>query len=174
MSETFDQPLLDDIARLSDIERRIIARFVRRERDARRPGGEPPSLGDRIADRVASFGGSWPFITLAVAAIAIWILINMASARPFDPYPYILLNLVLSCTAALQAPIIMMSQNRQSAHDRLAAQRDYEVNTKAEIEIVALHTKLDEIREQKWVELIHLQEQQIALLTRLVEQEGAR
>jgi len=79
-----------------------------------------------------------------------------------DPYPYILLNLALSCLAALQAPIIMMSQNRQSAHDRLDAQHDYEVNTKAELEIVALHTKLDEIRDQKWSQLIARQEQQLA------------
>ena len=83
MSETHDHPLLDDIARLSDIERRIIARFVSRERVARHLIAEPSSLGDRIADRVASFGGSWPFIMLAVGAIAIWILINMATARPF-------------------------------------------------------------------------------------------
>ena len=170
--DTHRHPLLDDIARLSEIERQIIARFIRRERVARHPSGPPSSLGNRVADRVASFGGSWPFIFLAVGAIVVWILINLAAGRPFDPYPYILLNLVLSCTAALQAPIIMMSQNRQAAHDRLAAQRDYEVNTKAEIEIVALHTKLDEIREQKWVELMKAQVQQLALLAQLIDRQS--
>lgn len=92
---------------------------------------------------------------------------NAVSRKPFDPYPYILLNLVLSCLAALQAPVIMMSQNRQAAHDRLDAQHDYEVNTTAEMEIVALHAKLDEIREQKWIELVKMQEKQLALLARL-------
>jgi uncharacterized membrane protein len=171
MSEPHSQPMLTDIERLSDIERRIVASFIRRERVASHHRDQPSTFGERVADRVASFGGSWPFIFLAIGAIAVWIAANLTTARPFDPYPYILLNLVLSCTAALQAPVIMMSQNRQSAHDRLAAQRDYEVNTKAEIEIVALHTKLDEIREQKWIELMKVQEQQLALLARLIERE---
>src|SRR5205085_9568898 len=96
--------------------------------------------------------------------ICVWMLINIRSQQPFDPYPYILLNLVLSCLAALQAPVIMMSQNRQAVRDRLDAQHDYEVNTRAELEIVALHTKLDEIRDQKWVEMMKVQEQQLTLL----------
>ena len=165
MAET--HPLNAEISRLNAMERRIIDRFIHRQRVARDITAIPVSVGDRVADRVASFGGSWTFIGLAVAAISVWMLINMVSGKPFDPYPYILLNLVLSCLAALQAPIIMMSQNRQSAHDRLDAQHDYEVNTKAELEIVALHAKLDEIRDQKWVELMQLQEQQLALLTQL-------
>jgi uncharacterized membrane protein len=82
-----------------------------------------------------------------------WMIVNALLGHAFDPYPYILLNLVLSCLAALQAPIIMMSQNRQAAHDRLDAQHDFEVNVKAEIKIVALHAKLDEIRDQKWAQL---------------------
>ena len=170
MSDPQEHPLLADIAELSDLERDIVRRFVRRER-VTRAKQEAAGLGDRVADRVASFGGSWKFILLALAAIVGWVVVNAVVGRPFDPYPYILLNLVLSCTAALQAPVIMMSQNRQSAHDRLAAQHDYEVNTKAEIEIVALHTKLDEIRERKWVELITLQEQQLALLARLADRD---
>ena len=94
-------------------------------------------------------------------------VVNAIVAKPFDAYPYIFLNLVLSCLAALQAPIIMMSQNRQAAHDRLDMVHDYEINTKAELEIVALHTKLDEIREQKWVELLKMQEEQLTLLSKL-------
>src|SRR5262249_3827283 len=118
-------------------------------------------------DRVAAFGGSWTFIMIAVAAIVTWMTINFATGKPFDPYPFILLNLVLSCLAALQAPIIMMSQDRQAVHDRLDAQHDYEVNVKAELEIVALHTKLDEIRDQKWADLIAIQNQQLEVLRQL-------
>jgi uncharacterized membrane protein len=167
MTET--HPLVAEVARLNDLERRIIDRFIHRQR-------EPPeaaassSAGDRVADRVAAFGGSWTFILLAIAAIALWTLINARIAKAFDPYPYILLNLVLSCLAALQAPVIMMSQNRQAARDRLDAQHDYEVNTKAEMEIVGLHAKLDEIRDEKWVELMKAQEKQLALLAQLAGQ----
>jgi uncharacterized membrane protein len=95
-----------------------------------------------------------------------WMLINVESPKTFDPYPFILLNLVLSCLAALQAPIIMMSQNRQAAKDRLDAQQDYEVNLKAEMEIMTLHMKLDELQQQ-WGEFIALQERQLACLERL-------
>ena len=174
MSDTHPHPLLDEVAGLSETERRIVDLFIHRQGVARDITAEPATFGNRLADRVAAFGGSWPFILLAVGAITVWILMNMTAARPFDPFPYILLNLVLSCTAALQAPIIMMSQNRQSAHDRLDAKHDYEVNVKAELEILALHTKLDEIRDQKWLELIKLQEQQLALLARIIERDQAR
>src|SRR5712691_13069834 len=132
------------------------------------------SSTDSFAGSVAAFGGSWTFIIIAIAAICGWMMINAVINRAFDPYPYIFLNLVLSCLAALQAPIIMMSQNRQSIHDRLDAQHDYEVNTKAEIEIVALHTKLDEIRDKKWFELMQVQEQQLTVLRQLVEQSAPR
>lgn len=135
-----------EISKLNATERRIIERFVRRHRVAHDPSLDNRTLGERIADRVAAFGGSWPFIFLALVAIAVWMAVNASMSRPFDAYPFILLNLVLSCLAALQAPIIMMSQNRQAARDRLDAQHDYEVNTKAELEIVALHAKLDEHR----------------------------
>jgi uncharacterized membrane protein len=170
MAET--HTLLTDITRLNELEQRILHGFLHRERVARDTRAEPASFGDRVADRVASFGGSWPFILIALMLIAFWMLFNIATKRAFDPYPFILLNLVLSCLAALQAPVIMMSQNRQATHDRIDAQHDYEVNTRAEMEIVALHTKLDEIREQKWTELMGVQERQIALLTRLIAQGG--
>jgi uncharacterized membrane protein len=171
MSATPPHPLLDEVSRLSETERRIVDLFIHRQGVARDITAGPQTLGNRVADRVAAFGGSWPFIFLAVGAIVVWIVVNIATAKPFDPYPYILLNLVLSCTAALQAPIIMMSQNRQSAHDRIDAKHDYEVNVKAELEILALHTKLDEIRDQKWLELIKLQEQQLALLARIIDRD---
>src|SRR5207253_8842939 len=120
----------------------------------------------------ASFGGSWPFIIIFGAVLLLWVLLNSyILAWPgvaFDPYPYILLNLVLSMLAAIQAPIIMMSQNRQAARDRLDAAHDYEVNLKAELEILGLHEKLDELRERKWAELILMQQEQIKLLTELI------
>jgi uncharacterized membrane protein len=167
MTET--HPLAAEIARLNATERRIIERFIHRPRVP--PDGTQArlSFGDRVADRVTAFGGSWTFIALTIAAVAVWMLVNAAMSKAFDAYPYILLNLVLACLTVLQAPLIMMSQNRQAARDRLDAQHDYEVNTRAEMEIVGLHAKLDEIRDQKWVELVKAQEQQLALLVQLTK-----
>ena len=166
-STTDSGVLVTEIARLNAIERQIIDRFIHRQRVPADATQAPPSLGDRVADQVAAFGGSWKFIGLALGVIVAWMIVNALLAKPFDSYPFILLNLVLSCLAALQAPVIMMSQNRQAARDRLEAQHDYEVNTKAELEIVGLHAKLDEIHDVKWIELMKLQEQQLALLARL-------
>ena len=166
---TESHSLTREIARLNAMEQRIIDRFIHRTAVARDITAVPVTFGDRVADRVASFGGSWRFIGLAALVIAAWLIVNVVSARSLDKYPFILLNLILSCLAALQAPVIMMSQNRQAAHDRLDAQHDYEINMKAEMEIVALHTKLDEIREQKWLELMQVQERQLALLVKLTD-----
>jgi uncharacterized membrane protein len=107
-------------------ERRIIERFIHRQRVPSQSRATAAPFGERVADRVAAFGGSWTFIFLAVVAIIVWMPINAVLPKEFDPYPYILLNLVLSCLAALQAPVIMMSQNRQAARDRLDTQHDYE------------------------------------------------
>ena len=96
------------------------------------------TLGERVADRIASFGGSWPFILMFAAIMAVWISINVVQVARFDPFPFILLNLVLSTVAAIQAPIIMMSQNRQASKDKLLAENDYQVNLKAEMEIEAM------------------------------------
>ncbi len=108
---------------------------------------EPDSFGERIADKVATFGGSWKFILTFTGILLTWILINVTVLmnKGFDPYPFILLNLVLSCVAALQAPFIMMSQNRQEVIDRRRAENDYMINLKAEIEIRDLHDKVDEL-----------------------------
>jgi len=162
-------PLVSELNKLTAVERRIVERFIHRKRLALPPEAGAATFGERVADQVASFGGSWSFIGLALSTIFGWIFMNVVWHGAFDPYPFILLNLVLSCLAGLQAPIIMMSQNRHAARDRVDAQHDYEVNTKAELEIVALHAKLDEIRDQKWVELIALQERQIALLETLAK-----
>jgi uncharacterized membrane protein len=134
------------------------------------------TFGQRIADKVASFGGSWTFIITFGVILLTWVVLNsivLARARSggaFDPYPYILLNLFLSMLAALQAPVIMMSQNRQAAKDRLDAQHDYEINLKAELEIQALHEKMDQLREGQWADLVMMQQAQIKLLTQLLSQ----
>jgi len=129
------------------------------------------TLGERVADRVAQFGGSWRFIGLFGGILVVWMVINawVLATHPFDPYPFILLNLVLSTLAALQAPVIMMSQNRQAHKDRMHAQQDYEVNLMAEIEIRDLHDKLDSLRFKQWHELWHIQKRQIELLEHLCE-----
>ncbi len=124
------------------------------------------TLGDRVADRVASFGGSWTFILGFVGVLVLWIAVNLAHVfrQPFDPYPFILLNLVLSSLAALQAPVIMMSQRRQELKDRMRAENDYRVNLKAELEIRQLHEKIDHQLAHQWEKLAELQKIQIDLL----------
>ena len=147
--------LEEQIRRLTTIERRVLSGMLRRE------GPPDPNLafdrqltfGQRLADRVAAFGGSWSFIGIFLTGILIWMAVNRDEVRPFDPYPYILLNLLLSCVAALQAPVIMMSQNRQAVRDRADAKNDYEVNLRAELQIVALHAKLDEARDKDLAKL---------------------
>lgn len=126
----------------------------------------PPTFGERVADRVASFGGSWAFIGLFLCIMAGWIAVNAIAlfGRPFDPYPFILLNLVLSCLAAMQAPVIMMSQNRHAARDRLQAEHDYKVNLKAELEIRHLHEKLDHLVLHQMQRLMEIQQLQIEML----------
>ena len=124
--------------------------------------------------RVAEFGGSWTFISLFGAVLAVWALINTVVLifGAFDPFPFIFLNLMLSMLAAVQAPIILMSQNRQAAKDRLTAQHDYEVNLKAELEIMALHDKFDQMRNEQLAQMLAKHEEQIKLLTDLVKAKG--
>ena len=152
-------------------ERRHIARVLPPEL------GAASTLGARAADAVARFGGSWVFIGLFGFTMVAWVVLNSwVLARreaSFDPYPYILLNLFLSMLAAIQAPIILMSQNRQSEKDRLNAEHDYEVNLKAELEIMLLHEKVDLLREKQWEELLALQQQQLTLLAGLVDRRAA-
>jgi uncharacterized membrane protein len=171
---------------------RHIANRTRITRNPRTHRGVGDSLGQRAADAVARFGGSleyppccalrdspwerpggsWTFIGLFVVVLLGWVGLNTAlltgGAHAFDPYPYILLNLVLSMLAAIQAPIILMSNNRQSEKDRMRAEHDYEVNLKAELEIMLLHEKFDQLRQQQWTELLALQHQQMAHLAELL------
>ena len=127
------------------------------------------SRGERIADKIATFGGSWIFMGYFALFLIIWIGVNATVLfwKPVDPYPFILLNLLLSCLAAIQAPIIMMSQNRQEAKDRLRSQYDYQVNLKAELEIRQLHEKMDHLLSHQWERLAQIQEIQIDLLEEL-------
>ncbi len=124
------------------------------------------TFGERVSDRLASFGGSWTFIGIFFAMLVVWMAFNVwATSRDiFDPYPFILLNLVLSCLAAIQAPIIMMSQNRQEAKDRLRSENDYRVNLKAELEIRHLHEKIDHILTRQWERLAEIQQIQLEIM----------
>ena len=127
------------------------------------------SFGERLADKIATFGGSWAFLICFTLFLAVWILVNtvVMVKHPADPYPFILLNLMLSCLAAIQAPIIMMSQNRQEAKDRMRSENDYQVNLKAELEIRHLHEKIDHLLMHQWDRLAKIQEIQLDLLSEM-------
>ena len=177
--EQFKKLLFERMETLTKYERDFIHRFMERRHVAHNTNAEfdlQLTFGQRLADSVAKFGGSWTFISIFGVILLGWVVLNsVILARfhgAFDPYPYILLNLFLSMLASIQAPIIMMSQNRQAAKDRLDAAHDYEVNLKAEMEIETLHQKLDELREQKWAELVEMQQEQIRLLSELLEEKN--
>ncbi len=127
------------------------------------------TFGERLSDKIATFGGSWRFIIIFGTILFIWICINsyILLSRPFDPYPFILLNLILSCLAAIQAPIIMMSQNRQESRDRKRAEEDYKINLKSELELRQLHQKVDHLLVQQWERMVEIQELQLELLEEL-------
>lgn len=169
--------LLDSgLTSLSDRERRVILLIAKRQHVTRDVNGvvaESQSFGERLADRVAQLGGSWSFILVFTGMLAGWVIVNsvvLANAGGgFDPYPYIFLNLILSMVAALQAPVILMSQNRQAARDRLAASLDYEINLKAEVEIMSLHEKLDGIRSEHLEGVLREQSGKVDALSKLVQ-----
>ncbi len=133
------------------------------------PPLEQLSTGQKISDRVARFGGSWKFIIIFLVILLIWIAFNSMALMGwrFDPYPYILMNLVLSCIAALQAPVIMMSQNRQEEKDRKQNENDYLINMKAEMQIRSLHQKMDLLEQDQLKALFNSQAKQLELLERL-------
>ena len=158
---------------LTDVERQVLEQAIGKKAlslDTSAVFDEKSTFGQRLADGVASFGGSWTFLISFGAVLLAWVCINLLLSQSApDPYPFIFLNLLLSMLAAVQAPIIMMSQNRQAAKDRLVTSHDYECNLKAEIEIMALHDKVDQLRNDDLKQLIAKQHEQIELLTRLVE-----
>jgi uncharacterized membrane protein len=158
--------------RLTTLDEEVARRIAQRESILlTEEPNEVPTLGGRVADAVARTGGSWPFVLTFLGMLLVWTVANTfwLRDRGFDPYPYILLNLVLSCVAALQAPIIMMSQNRAEKRDRRRAESDYRVNLKAEIEILTLHDKVDHLLHTQYEEMIELQEAELDLLEQLVE-----
>ncbi len=162
---------------LSALDRQVIESFQTGQTVSQNPNEEiegSTTFGERMADRVASFGGSWTFIIAFTVTLIVWIMVNVVGlmAKPFDPYPFILLNLVLSSLAALQAPIIMMSQRRQETKDRMRAENDYRVNLKAELEIRQLHEKMDHQMAHQWDKLAELQQIQIELLEERLNERG--
>lgn len=172
-----EELLEEERGELSELDREVIESIETGELVTQNPEeeiDETMTFGQRMADHVAAFGGSWTFILTFLAVLMGWIAINSLSllTKPFDPYPYILLNLVLSCIAAIQAPIIMMSQNRQASRDRLSAENDYQVNLKAELEIRAIGEKLDLLIHNQWQRLIEIQQVQMEMLEDLAGKRG--
>ena len=151
----------------------IVANTIKEEglivNNLKNPPQEVLSRGQRISDKVARFGGSWKFIIIFGVILCVWILINVLAITRyrFDPYPFILMNLILSCIAALQAPIIMMSQNRQEEKDRMRAENDYLINLKAELEVRGLHEKIDLLLQEQVKTMYAIQEKQMNLVNDL-------
>lgn len=168
--ELVEKLLGQTLEQLDERTRKVATHFAGRKRIARNTATDSEAaatFGQRAADAVARFGGSWHFIGLFAAVLVGWVVLNsvlLVHRGAFDPYPYILLNLFLSMLASVQAPVLLMSQNRQSERDRANAEHDYEVNLKAELEIMLLHEKVDTLRESQWNELLSLQSEQLRLL----------
>lgn len=160
------------LGELGHAERRLLEKLAQRKivsEDVNAEFRSDLTFGQRLADNVSRFGGSWTFIIIFGLGLLLWTGLNSyVLHKPFDPYPYIFLNLMLSMLAAVQAPVIMMSQNRQAAMDRLDAANDYKVNLKAEIEIMGLHDKLDQMRTDQLAALLAKQQEQIDLLLALM------
>ncbi|WP_312337530.1 DUF1003 domain-containing protein [Sphingobacterium sp.] len=166
--------LRDESGQLSQLDQQVIDSFKENKVISAGLDGDnkdPISVGDRVADKVAEFGGSWTFIISFILFLVVWIIANIywLNNKGFDPYPFILLNLILSCVAALQAPVIMMSQNRQEDKDRERAKNDYMVNLKAELEIRELHEKIDHLIIRKEQELVEVQRDQVEKLSFLLK-----
>ena len=171
--------LASERGELSSLEREVVEALSRHETlatDVEAEFERERTIGEVAADRIATFGGSWVFLGSFAVFLAVWIGVNVIvlRGRPFDPFPFILLNLLLSMLAAIQAPVIMMSQNRQEAKDRLRAMHDYRVNLKAELEVRQLHEKVDHLLSRQWERLVEIQQVQIDLLDELTRQAGGR
>jgi uncharacterized membrane protein len=167
--------LIREIGELTDLEKTVLASLTHDTTLANKIEADDQQVlttGQKIADKVATFGGSWTFIISFGIFIFIWITINVfwLVNRSFDPYPFILLNLILSCIAALQAPVIMMSQNRQEEKDRQRAKKDYMINLKSELEIRTLHEKIDHFIIYQQQELLEIQKVQVEMMTDILKQ----
>jgi uncharacterized membrane protein len=164
-----EQMLREEHGEFSELDRQVAESIANQETIAENVEEdflEHRTIGQRLSDGLASFGGSWTFLISFGTFLLIWIAINIVvgDTKSFDPYPFILLNLLLSCLAAIQAPIIMMSQKRQEAKDRLRSMNDYQVNLKAELEIRHLHEKLDHLITRQWQRLAEIQQIQLELM----------
>jgi uncharacterized membrane protein len=163
-----EEMLRDETGEISEIERRVADSLATNEmlsENIEEEFDEKRTFGEIVSDHLASFGGSWMFILSFLMLLGVWIAFNLARGTDtFDPYPFILLNLILSCIAALQAPVIMMSQKRQEAKDRMRSLNDYQVNLKAELEIRHLHEKLDHLISKQWQRLAEIQQVQLEIM----------
>ncbi len=174
-AEYVQSAIEDDKGELSALEHDVVRSLEEQELLSKNINAEYDrrlTAGERLADKIADFGGSWKFIGIFAAVLVSWMLVNSIALfwkKPFDPYPYIFLNLILSCLAAVQAPIIMMSQNRQESRDRLQAEHDYRINLKAELEIRSLHEKMDHLLANQWERLLEIQAIQTELMEELTE-----
>jgi uncharacterized membrane protein len=170
--------LQKEIGTLTELEREVIEALHKNKTisdDVDQSVEEKLTYGQRLADHIATFGGSWTFIICFFAILFSWIAINLyLFTKPFDPYPFILLNLILSCLAALQAPVIMMSQNRQEEKDRERSKHDYQVNLKAELEIRMLHEKMDHLILNQQQRLFEIQQIQIDMLKEITDRLGSK
>ena len=171
-SEYVEDALKEEVGELTQLEKEVVESMKEQEtlaENLNRAFEKSVTFGQRVADRVASFGGSWTFIIFFALVLAVWISLNSFAllSRPFDSYPFILLNLILSCLAAIQAPVIMMSQNRQEEKDRDRAENDYLVNLKAEMEIRGLHQKIDLMMKEQMKTLYDAQAEQLTLLKQI-------
>jgi len=166
IQENGELATLDHDVMLAIQNNAILSESVQEQQDTE------PTFGQRIADRVADFGGSWTFIITFFSFIVLWMTVNVwfLASQPFDPYPFILLNLILSCLAAIQAPIIMMSQNRQEQKDRQRSEHDYKINLKAELEIKLLSEKMDHLLVHQNKKLLEIQEVQVDYLEDLMNE----
>ncbi len=164
--------LLKESQNLTDLEKKVLAALQGRDSlvSTIEEVEKPLTTGQKVADEVATFGGSWRFIILFGLFILIWISVNVFMlTTKFDPYPFILLNLILSCLAALQAPVIMMSQNRQEEKDRDRAKKDYMINLKSELEIRMLHEKIDHLIMDQQQELLSIQKMQVEMMSEILQ-----
>ncbi len=164
-----EKVLLEEAGELTSLETEVLQSIENQElitANLLSDKNSESSFGQHLADKVASFGGSWRFIIIFGLFIVVWMIINIIflASKAYDPYPFILLNLILSCLAALQAPVIMMSQNRQEEKDRERAKQDYMINLKAELEIRTLHEKIDHLIINQQQELLNIQQVQVEMM----------
>ncbi len=177
-----EEDLMSDNGELNELQQQVVQSLKDNESVIKNINAEfsdKLTFGERLADQVAEFGGSWKFIIIFTVILFVWIVINSVvllskqpnfpifSKHPFDVYPYILLNLVLSCLAAIQAPVIMMSQNRQEAKDRMRAEQDFKTNLKAELEVRNMNAKIDELLTHQWQRLLEIQQIQVEMIEQM-------